>query len=55
MDYATWMFALLVGTTVIGSAIAYGVFSNRRCTSEMKPTKQDKIDEMAWRKELLRE
>lgn len=55
MDYATWMFELLVGTTVIGAAIAYGVFSNRRCTSDLKPTMQDKIDEMAWRKELLRE
>lgn len=30
MDYATWMFALLVGTTVIGSAIAYGVMAWRR-------------------------
>ncbi len=55
MDYATWMFALLVGTTIIGSAIAYGIFTNRRCNSEMKPTRQDRIDEMTWRRELLGE
>lgn len=55
MEYATWMFALLVGTTIIGSAIAYGIFSNRRCNSEIRPTKQDRIDEMTWRKEVLDE
>lgn len=55
MDNTIWMFALLVGTTIIGSAIAYGIFSNRQCNSEMKPTKQDKIDEMSWREDFLRE
>jgi hypothetical protein len=53
MDHLTWMFALLIGTTIIGSAIAYGILSNRRCNSEMKPTRQDRIDELAWQKEVL--
>ncbi|MGI0524937.1 hypothetical protein [Rhizobium giardinii] len=55
MDYATWIFTLLVGATIIGSALAYGVSSNRRCDHDMKLTKQDKMDELAWRKELLSE
>lgn len=50
---ATWMLALLVGATIVGSALAYGVFSNRQCNAQMRPTKQDKLDEMSWRKELL--
>lgn len=55
MDYATWMFALLIGITIIGSAIAYGIFSNRRCNCEMKLTRQDRIDELTWQKEVLRD
>jgi hypothetical protein len=50
---ATWMLALLVGATIVGSALAYGVFTNRQCNAQMRPTKQDKLDEMSWRKELL--
>lgn len=55
MDYSTWMFALLVGTTIIGSALAYGMFSNRRCNSELELTQQDRMNERSWRKELLRD
>ncbi|WP_341487261.1 hypothetical protein [Pararhizobium sp. A13] len=50
---ATWMLALLIGATIIGSSLAYGVFINRQCNAQMRPTKQDRIDEMSWREELL--
>lgn len=52
MDYATWILALLIGATIVGSALAYGVLSNRQCDAQLRPTKQDRIDEMSWRKEL---
>jgi hypothetical protein len=52
MDYSTWI-PLLIGAAIVGSGLAYGVFSNRQCDAQMRPTKQDRIDEMSWRKELL--
>lgn len=53
MNYAVTMLALMVGAVILSSAVAYGIFSNRRCNAEMKLTKQDKSDENSWRKELL--
>lgn len=55
MDYAVSMLALIVGAVILGSAVAYGIFSNRRCDTELKLTKQDKSDEMSWRREVLRD
>lgn len=55
MDYAVSMLAVMVGAVILGSAVAYGIFSNRRCDAEMELTKQDKLDELSWRKDVLRE
>jgi hypothetical protein len=52
MDYATWVLALLIGATIVGSMLAYGGLSNRQYHARLRPTKQDRMDEMSWRKEL---
>jgi hypothetical protein len=46
MDYGTWILALLMGATIVGSALAYGVLSNRQCDAQLRPTKQDRIDDV---------
>jgi hypothetical protein len=53
MVSATWIIALVAALTVCGLAIAYGILSQRRFNSKMKPTRQDRIDEMSWRENLL--
>jgi hypothetical protein len=53
MASATWMIAMVAALTVFGIAIAYGILSQRRFNSKMRPTQQDRIDEMSWRENLL--
>lgn len=53
MASATWIMALVAALAVCGAAIAYGIFSQRRFNATMKPTRQDRIDEMSWRENLL--
>jgi len=53
MVSVTWLLALVAALAVFGIAIGYGILSQRRFNSKMNPTKQDRIDEMAWRENLL--
>jgi len=53
MANVTWIIALVAALTVCGIAIAYGMLSQRRFNSKMSPTRQDRIDEMSWRENLL--
>lgn len=55
MDSATWALALLGGAGIVISAVVYGALINRRCDFVMKPTKQEKADELSMRSELLRD
>ena len=55
MQSATWALALLGGAGVVISALVYGALINRRCDFVLKPTEQEKADEMAMRRELLHE
>ncbi|MGF6178672.1 hypothetical protein [Ensifer sp. 4252] len=55
MDYAVSMLVVMVVAVILGSAVAYGIFTNRRCDAELKLTKQDKSDETAWRREFIRD
>jgi hypothetical protein len=55
MHSANWALALLGGLGIVISALVYGALINRRSDFVMKPTKQEKADEMVIRRELLRE
>lgn len=53
MASVTWILALMAALAVCGIAIAYGILSQRRFNAKMNPTRQDRIDEMSWRENLL--
>ncbi len=53
MASATWIIALVAALSVFGVAITYGILSQRRFNAKMNPTRQDRIDEMSWRENLL--
>jgi hypothetical protein len=53
MHSAPWALALLGGAGFIISALVYGALINRRCDLVMQPTKQERADEIAMRKELV--
>lgn len=52
---AIWALALIGGATFVVAALVYGALTNRRCDLIMEPSKQEKADELAMRKEWLSE
>jgi hypothetical protein len=55
MQSATWAIALLGGAGFVISALVYGALVNRRCDLVVKPTKEERAEELAMRRELLHE
>lgn len=55
MYSATWALALLGGLGFVISALVYGALLNRRCNLVVKPTKEERADELAVRRELFHE
>lgn len=55
MESASWAVALIAGAGIVISALVYGALLNRRCNLVVKPTKEERADELAIRRELFHE